>query len=195
MGETMNKRQYYGFHWIALSLALLGGLASAGHELEREYVVPGTLAWEAASQSGFTFRIQYGHCVDGQEDAKCVPDGGFSAEPNDGYKTRLGLAHYDAGTMVVEQFASGSRNPRSYVFELFGTKELGDGWEIKSVELLGSYVVEEMEFRTDGPSEDAMFKVRIYESRTEQRSASIKTMTLIGPPGADWRNAFRTGED
>lgn len=176
-------------------LAAFYGLAIADSDTDREYVVPGSLAWEVAAQSGFTFTIQYGMCFDDLEDAKCVGGHGYSASPNDGYANHLGLAKYNAGTMIVERFATRNREPRSYVFEAFGGKYLGDGWEIKDVELLGSYVVEEMEFRTDGPGDEPMFKVRIHESRSEQRSALIKTVTLLGPPAADWRDAFRTGED
>lgn len=179
----------------AAALAVFCGLAMADSDTDQEYVVPGAIAWEVASQSGFTFRIQYGMCFDGLEDAKCVAGEGYSAEPHDGNANHLGLARYDAGTMIVERFATFNRAPRSYVFEAFGGKELGDGWEIRDVELIGNYVVEEMEFRTDGPDENAMFKLRINESRSEQRSASIKTITLLGPPAADWRDAFRTGED
>ncbi len=182
--------------WLgAAILVLFTSAAIADSDTDQVYVVPGDIAWEVASQSGFTFKIQYGMCFDDRDDAKCVGNDGYSREPHDGYKNQLGLARYNAGSMIVERFATYNRNPRSYVFEVFGGKELGDGWEIKDVELLGNYIVEEMEFRTDGPDEDAMFKLRIHESRKEQNSASIKSMTLLGPPAADWRDAFRTGED
>ncbi len=179
----------------AMVLLLFCTAVQADSEYAQEYVVPGDIAWEVAAQSGFTFRIQYGMCFDDMEDAKCVGNDGFSRAPHDGYKNQLGLARYNAGSMIVERFATNNRNPRSYVFEVFGGKDLGDGWEIKDVELLGTYIIEEMEFRTDGPDDNALFKLRIHESRKEQSSASIKTFTLLGPPGADWRDAFRTGED
>lgn len=189
----MNRTRMVFPSILGLCLAGLSSAVVADHNL-REYVVPGAMAWEEASQNGFNFRIQYGMCFDGKDDAKCVPDDGYNQPPNDGYRTHLGLARFEAGSMVVEQFATRNRAPRSYVFEVFGGKDLADGWEIKDVELLGTYVIEEMEFRPDGPSDEAMFKLRIHESRKEQRSAKIVTMTLLGPPGAPWQDAFRKAD-
>lgn len=194
----MKKCQNHGALWktcvMVMGLVLVSLPASADSDRDREYVVPGSLAWESAAQNGFTFRIQYGMCVDGGNDSKCVPDDGFSRPPYDGYETSLGLARIRAGTMIVERLGTNIRNPRSYVFEMFGERELGNGWEIKDVEILGTFMIEEMDFRTDGPDDDPVFKIRIYESPDEQRSALIKTVTLIGPPGADWRDAFRTSD-
>ena len=176
-------------------LCLLAMPVHADHERQLHYVVPGDLAWEVASQSGFTFHIQYGMCFDELEDAKCVPDGGHSAEPHDGYNTHLGLARFDSGAMIVERFATRNRDPRSYVFTVFDAKDLADGWELADIEMLGTYVIEEAEFRSDGPSDEPVFKVRIRENRSHQASAKIKTMTLIGPADGQWQDAFRKTDD
>lgn len=178
---------------VGVLMASLPAAAMADHNL-REYVVPGPMAWEEASQNGFSFSIQYGMCFDDVNSAKCVPDDGHSSAPHDGYRNQLGLARFEAGSMIVERFATQNREPRSYVFTVFGEKDLADGWEIKDVELLGTYIIEEMEFRPDGPSDEPVFKLRLHESRKEQRSVKIVTLTLLGPPGQQWQDAFRKAD-
>ncbi len=154
-------------------------------ERSQDYEVPGVQAWAVARANGFTFRP--------------VPNGqGQSvAKPHDGVNTRLiasvpdqrlgGLRNVRATVAsVVGGNMSVSRPSWTATFEMFGSRTLAPGWSVQEVELSGSYVWER---RPADGSPDLSFRVKL-SSAGASATAIIRTVTLRGPAGKDWQDAF-----
>jgi len=183
-------------HSCGLTVAL--AVASAAWAAERpavaprrtapvqEFVLNGIDAWSEAKRQGFTFQpIAYA-----PEQWVTVPPDGVNTLLKTRTRSLLGheetitLAEVIGGNAWVNPPARGSR---SVVFEFFGGRTLAPGWSVVGTALNGSFRVERAAV---AGSRDASVRVRATASPAAAGKASVKNLTLLGPAGAVWTDAF-----
>ena len=169
---------------MVLVLAPLAGRgpAAAGGE----HVVPGPDAWQVARQEGFEF-------------FPVIPDPGFLLTgARDGVDSTLkscadtrtpcrAEARMVGGEMIVLAPVCSGECSRVHTFEMFAGRRLAAGWRLARVELAGAARwAREPRYDTN----DASFAVRVVAREGNPATASVRRLTLVGPAGADWREAF-----
>lgn len=177
---------------FAVLLATSGaGYAETDGDTTREHVVSGFRAWAVAKNHGFTFQP--------------VPHapGQWVTEPRDGQNTRLlartrnrlgqedtvTLAQVAAGSASVNRPASGDR---MVAFDFFRDRRLAPGWTVADMELIGRFGWVR---QVAAGSRDLSFRVTASSDPSSTGSVMIMSVTLRGPEGADWQDAFRTAVD
>ena len=176
--------------------------------VRKDYVINGTVAWNAARKYGFTF--------------KPLRDGtiGFVTEPLDGVSTTYAAvpasreildrctempgyrALFEKAACIIGQVVGGNMSvtvprtldsrPRSVTFELFGAKKLSPGWIIKSVSVSnGTWVMQPQ----PGTS-DLMMKLTLTSYGDTPAIGIVRSVTLEGPSNAaSFEDAFRNAQN
>ena len=158
---------------------------AAAQPATESHTIGGVQAWAVARTNGFTFRP-----VTAGSDQSV-------ARPYDGVNTRLvatvpdnrfgGLRTIRATVAsVVGGNMSVSRRSWTATFEMFGDRTLAPGWSVEEVKLSGSYVWDR---RPAEGSDDLSFRVK-SSSGNSTSSVIVRSVTLRGPAGADWQDAF-----
>jgi hypothetical protein len=170
---------------FVLILLAIPALAWAQEDEARSYVVGGREAWEVAHRQGFEFfpvipddRYLLSGARDGRDTTlKSCPN------PRDPCEAE---ARVEGGQMIV--LAPGCDGcARIHAFEMFAGRRLAAGWRLAHVELArDARWTREPRYDTD----DASFAVTVEARGTTAGAASITRITLLGPPDADWRQAF-----
>lgn len=158
------------------------GPAAAGGE----HVVAGGDAWQVARQEGFEF-------------FPVIPDPRFLlAGARDGVDSTLkscadtrapcrAEARMVGGEMIVLAPVCSGACSRAHTFEMFAGRRLAAGWRLVRVELAGAARwARSPRYDTN----DASFAVSVEAREGTPATASIERITLVGPAGADWREAF-----
>lgn len=172
---------------VSLSLLVFFALQAPGRAQEAgSYVVAGREAWEVARRKGFEF-------------FPVIPDDGYLLSgARDGHDATLkscpnprdpceAEARVEDGQMIV--LAPGCDGcARAHSFEMFAGRRLAPGWRIARIELGGDSGRWEREPVYD--SDNASFVVKVEARPGKAAAASIARVTLVGPAGADWRDAF-----
>ena len=158
------------------------GPAAAGGE----HVVAGGDAWQVARQEGFEF-------------FPVIPDHGFLlAGARDGVDSTLkscqdtrapcrAEARMVGGEMIVLAPVCSGECSRSHTFEMFAGRRLAAGWRLARVELAGAA---RWARKPKYDTNDASFAVSVEAREGNSATASIERLTLVGPAGADWPEAF-----
>lgn len=146
------------------------------------YVVGGAEAWAEASRAGFEF-----HPV--------IPDDRFILSgARDGAWTTLKtcaspIEPCEAEARVTENelvvFGCPDGCDRIHEFRLFAGRALAPGWRIADVEMTGPWA-----WSARPRGDDPAFAVRVESRGGRTASAVLRSIRLLGPPGADWREAF-----
>jgi hypothetical protein len=179
-------------HLLALLLAVGQGstVATPTGIAGQEYVVAGREAWEAARQTGFEF-------------SPVLPGGPFILTGGrDGVTTELkscpraeGACQAEAriveGVLFVPSPRCAGGCSREHAFQLFGGRPLAAGWSLAMVELAGTRWW--WERAPAYGSRDASFAVRLRAAPGRAGRVKLTRITLRGPAGADWRQAFAAG--
>jgi hypothetical protein len=163
------------------------GRAQAAASAE-QVVVRGRDAWEVARREGFEF-------------FPVIPDDRFLLSgARDGADSTLKLcddartpctteALMVGGKMMVLAPVCRSGCSLTHTFEMFAGRRLTDGWRLARVELAGAARwAREPKYDTN----DASFAVSVEAREGNPGTASIERITLVGPAGADWRQAFES---
>ena len=170
-----------------LLLVPLPLLAQDQESAASRYVVRGREAWDVARRHGFEF-------------FPVIPDDRYLLSGGrDGADATLKAcaderapctteAQVVAGEMIVLPPACRDGCARVHAFEMFAGRRLAPGWRIARVELGGESGRWEREPAYD--SDDPSFVVRVEARPGKAAAASIARVTLVGPAGADWRDAF-----
>lgn len=145
----------------------------------KDFAINGIEAWSTARTNGFTFRPM------------TYASGQSVSRPYDGVNTRLYRQYRDmfGRLKTVNMAAIVGGNPNvsdsraTVTFELFGGQTLAPGWSIQSVQLSGSYVWDR---RVQAGSQNPSFRIKV----TGSNSVTIRSVTLRGPSGANWQDAF-----
>jgi hypothetical protein len=150
-------------------------------------VVDGGRAWEAARGQGFEF-------------FPAIPDDRYIlAGPRNGIDTTLkscSTSHapcvpearvLSGEMMVLSPVCEGGCN-REHRFEMFAGRRLAPGWRVALVELRDGEGRWAKEPRYD--TDDLSFAILLEASRGKPSVAAVPRITLVGPSGADWREAF-----
>jgi hypothetical protein len=179
--------------------------------VRKDYVINGTVAWNAARKYGFTF--------------KPVPQSstwsnGFVTDPPDGVATFFAVVPrnrdityrctelpgprgaFEAAPCIVGQVVGGNMsvtapiNPRltnqSVAFELFGSKKLSPGWIVKSVSVSnGTWTTQ-----PQAGGNDLRMGLTVTSYGSNAATAIVRSVTLEGPSNAaSFEDAFRNAQN
>jgi hypothetical protein len=178
--------------------------------VRRDYVINGTVAWNAAKKYGFTFKplgsAQWP--LGGQFNTKVVgsPDGVFTALTMQylhgvplGYRcTRLPDSSSESTVCIIGQIAGGNMSvmqlmaptygEQSVTFEMFGARKLSPGWIVKSVTTSAGSWTRQPAYGSD----DLSFVLNLMSHGDIAAIAIVKSVTLEGPSNAaSYEDAFK----
>src|SRR5688572_18499733 len=151
-----------------------------------EHVVRGHEAWDVARQLGFEFfpvipddRFLLTGARDGVDSTlKSCVDARAPCTPE---------ARIVEGEMIVLAPVCPGECSRAHTFEMFAGPRLAAGWRLRRVELAGAARwAREPKYDTSEPS----FAVTVETRDGKPAAASVERLILVGPAGADWRQAF-----
>jgi hypothetical protein len=165
-------------HWVPRS--------EIAAQATEDYVINGISAWSTAKTHGFTFQ------------PLPASTSQTVTSPRDGVDTRLRTTQKNlfgqTETITLGQVVGGNASvnrpqsgTRTVKFRFFGDGQLTPGWTVVKVELTGSYVWDR---QVGAGSRDLTFQVRASSSPAATGMAVIKAVTLRGPAGAKWADAF-----
>lgn len=116
--------------------------------------------------------------------------------PHDGADTRLLTRGPEApaANVVLARIAAGAASvnrplngTRTVAFEFFSDRNLAPGWTVVAVDVAGQF---RWERRPVMNSPDLSFRVTAASDRRSTGSVTVRTITLQGPVGAQWQEAF-----
>ena len=162
--------------FLILSFLVLCPAATSAQRQDAE--IPGELAWEQARINGFEF---YPEALIGET----------VSSPRDGDHTSLTkIMKGTLGTQTIRiAHVLGGRSfvmsdQRLVTFTLFGSRTLGNGWTVKSVEVSGNFTYVS---QPQASTEDLKFRIQVKPGG----SATVNKIVLNGPLGGHWEEAFR----
>ncbi|HUQ20506.1 MAG TPA: hypothetical protein VM099_12905 [Gemmatimonadaceae bacterium] len=182
--------------------------------VRRDYVINGTVAWDAARKYGFTFKSSSERPPSGNATAKLT-----QTEPPDGVFTvlwiwvpRIGILNYRCtelqaksttfdvacivgqivgGNMSVPPALSRSGDAHSVAFTMFGAKKLSPGWIVKSVTTSNGSWTRQPAYG----SNDLSFVLTVTSYGSNAAIAIVKSITLEGPSSAaSFEDAFKNAQ-
>lgn len=174
----------------SLTPLLLAGLLSVpslrAQDTTRSYTIPGAEAWDAARRAGFEFHPVIPddrHLLSGRRDgvATTLKACDSATEPC------VVVARIERGALVVVE-PDCERCERAHDFTLFDGHTLAEGWTVREVRLDGNGWSWVRRPATD--TDRLAFTVRVTAASGAEAGVTIDEITLLGPPGADWRDAF-----
>ncbi|WP_339723828.1 hypothetical protein [uncultured Paraglaciecola sp.] len=161
-----------------------------------EFEVPGIMAWAEAMRQGFEF---YPEGATGRKDGNDVWGVSYYRNQQNRLQQVPNTSRYSAGinmqlgTLINSNFWEitevGVIN--SYArFHLFAGKRLNPLWSVRSIEIGGSYTINQ---RPSANSRSAHYvlEVKIRRGAHNTGLATFKKIVLVGPENQDWREAFR----
>ena len=154
----------------------VAGIGAAGAQ-GTSYTIPGISAWTTAKTYAFEFAPERN-------------SGETVTQPFDGMNTRLRRTTtvlFKPVTVTVAQVVGGqpsvNQGERNTIFRMFAGRTLQPGWTVKSVDVGGNFTyVQQPRLGTS----DLSFRVKLSPGGT----ATLKSIVLTGPAGADWKHAF-----
>ena len=161
--------------WLAAAVLTSG--AGTAVAQNADYTVPGISAWTTAKTYGFEFAPE-------------ARSGESVSRPRDGMNTRLtrtATVLFKQTTLTVAQVVGGqpsvNQGERVTTFRMFSGRTLQPGWTVKRVDVGGNFTyVQQSRLGTT----DLSFRVSLAPGGT----ATLKSIVLTGPAGADWKDAF-----
>ena len=157
-----------------------------GAAAQESHRVPGTHAWETARRAGFEFHPELpneGYILTGARDGAATA---LKACPSS-HEPCVEVARIAGGALELQPTRCDDCE-RGHVFELYAGRPLADGWRIVAVEVEGAGWSWEREPRYG--TADPSFALRVELPADAAARVAVVSLTLEGPPGAEWRAAF-----
>jgi hypothetical protein len=162
----------------------------------KEFEVPANLVWAEAKKQGFEF---YPEGARGRKDGTDVWGVSYYRNQRNQLQQVPDTSRYSSGinmqlgTLINSNFWNitevGVMN--SYArFHLFAGKRLKPRWSVRSIEISGSYTINNRP-ATNSRSAHYILDVKINKGARNTGLATFKKLVLVGPENQDWREAFR----
>lgn len=170
----------------------------------KEYVINGTVAWNAAKKYGLTFTpLKDGSGYESSASIVGLPDGTFTAlivkptgfvrctaPPGGPSLTFQGcvLGQLAGGNMSVTMPFKDDGSNNTTVFEMFGTRKLSPRWTVKSVDVSNGTIT------LPASGDNLRFRVKLSSYGDKSAVAIVRSITLVGPSSAaSIEDAFKSG--